>query len=170
FLRSTRFVFGLFFVALSALLVMGCAVSAQFHSRTGADYDAVAKQAIIVNEQEADTIAHAGGEVIGSISAQGMVPNATDDDVAEKSATVAAKKGGTHIVLTDRGEETFTQVNPATRNRQCQWVDGVEDCRTTYQPQTVSTSTEPTARYLVFRVPSQRWAALPAALRPVPAN
>ncbi|MEO8876407.1 MAG: hypothetical protein ABI461_12530 [Polyangiaceae bacterium] len=153
---------------IGVLTTSGCAVSAQFHSRTGADYDAVAKQAIIVNEQEADVVGHAGGEVIGSISAQGMVPNATDDDVAEKSATVAAKKGGTHIVLTNRGAETFTQVNPATRERQCQWADGVEDCRTIYQPQTVSTRTEPTARFVVFRVPAARWAALPQSLRPIP--
>lgn len=145
-------------------------MNAQFHSRTGADYAAVAKQAIIVNEQEAQVVAQAGGEVIGSISAEGMVPNATDDDVTEKAAKVAAKKGGTHIVLTDRGEETFTYVNPATRDRQCQWVDGVEDCRTVYQPQTVSTRTEPTARFVVFRVPAQRWAALPQSLRPVPVD
>lgn len=145
----------------------GCAATARFHSKTGAVYPAVAQQAVVCNEQEADIVARAGGIPIGEVSGEGLAVNATEDQVVEKAAIVAGKKGGTHIVLTDRGEETFVYQNPATKERRCTWEQGVEVCDWVYMPATTSTRTEPTARFLVFRVPPEKWAALPQELRPV---
>jgi len=148
------------------LLVGGCAASAHFYSKTGQEYGAIVKRAVICNESEAEAVARFGGEPIGSISAAGLSINATDDDLAEKAAAVAATRGGTHIVLTERGEDTFSTYHPATREKQCVWSNGIQDCTTTVQSERVTTRSQPTAKFVVLRVPFDRWALLPQSLRP----
>ena len=157
--------FGFALVAL-ALSSAGCTASASFHSKNGAKYPAIAYRAVICDENEAQLVAQAGGVAIGSIDGKGLA-NASDEDVAEKAASVAAKSGGTHIVLTDKGEETYSYYHPAERERQCVWRDGVQDCTSTWTPPTVTTRTEPTAKFVVLRVPFERWGSLPENLRPV---
>lgn len=159
-----RALLGFVFVAF-ALSSAGCTATASFHSKNGAKYPPVAYRAVICDEQEAQLVVAAGGQAIGTIAGKGLA-NASEEDVADKAAAVAAKSGGTHIVLTDRGEETFTSYNPATHERQCVWRDGVQDCTSTWSPPTVTTRSEPTARFVVLRVPVEKWGSLPENLRP----
>ncbi len=148
----------------------GCATSARFYSKTGRKFTPVVEQAVVCNEQEADVVARGGGEPIGSIAARGLASGVTEEDVVEKAARVAAASGGTHVVLTERGVETFEFVHPETHERECTRSEDRVDCRTIERPATVTTVEHPTAKFVVLRVPPERWGALPEALRPAVEN
>jgi hypothetical protein len=153
-------------VALAA--AVGCAASATFHSKTGREFPRVTRQAVRCDEDEAKRVAATGGEVIGTIDARAITVQATDEDLADKAATVAGDNGGTHVVLTDKGIEYFTVYNAAQEHTQCAEAQGTVDCQTTYTPASTSTYEKPTAKFVVFRVPPARWGELPDSLRPGP--
>jgi hypothetical protein len=157
-----------FLVPVLVLVLGACAATAQFHSKTGREYAAVAQSAVRCDEQEMPAVMNAGGMIIGTIDAHGMTLQATDGDVADKAAKVAAESGGTHVLLTEKGEEIYTQFNPAQTNTQCQSTDGAVNCQETYTPASTSTYTKPTAKFVVVRVPPENWAKLPETLRPIP--
>ena len=152
--------------AFSLALVMACAATATFHSKNGRAYDRLTDRAVRCNENEAKTVVAAGGEAIGTIDARALSVRADDDDVADKAAEEAAKSGGTHIVLTDKGVEYFTVTNPAVEQRHCTKEGRDVDCETTETPATETTYAKPTASFLVFRVPLTGWEKLPDSLRP----
>jgi hypothetical protein len=153
---------------LLAALLSACAATAHFHSRTGADYAPVAIRAIACSEDEARAVTAAGGIPIGTVDAKALAVNATEGDLTDKAAKVAADRGGTHVVLTARGIESFTYAQPGQSETVCQRVEGGRDCQTTYTPPSETTVEKPTAAFVVFRVPPEKWTALPESLRPAP--
>jgi len=155
-------------VALSVPL-SGCVASAKFYSKTGAEYVPLTHRAVRCDEGEVDAVLAAGGLPIGTISARSLAVIATSDDVVEKALRNAARSGGTHAVLTERGMESFTVTNPGRVEKRCVRDGDVVDCQRTFTPPTQTTYEKPTAKLVVFRVPPERWAALPPTLRPVPA-
>ncbi len=148
------------------LALASCAATATFHSRTGAEYPAVALRAIACTEDEARAVATAGGVPIGTIDAKALAVTATQNDLTDKAAKVAAERGGTHLVLTARGIESFTYTQPGQADTVCQHVEGGKDCQTTYTPPTETTVEKPTAEYVVLRIAPEKWSALPESLRP----
>lgn len=156
-------------LALGAMLftLSGCSASAQFHSKTGRAYRPVTAQAVQCDEPEARLVASAGADVIGTISAKGLHVRASDEDLVEKAAAVAAAKGGTHVVLTDKGVEQFTVHSPAQKTKQCVRDDNEVQCQTTYTPASERTYSKPTASFVVLRLRPEDWPRLPSALRPV---
>jgi hypothetical protein len=151
---------------VSLAIVTACAATATFHSKNGRTYDRITERAVRCDENEAKTVVAAGGEAIGTIDARALSVRAGDDDVADKAAVVAAKSGGTHIVLTDKGVEYFTVTNPGVEQRHCVKDGHDVDCETTYTPATETTYAKPTASFLVLRIPLAGWEKLPDALRP----
>lgn len=157
---------GTLLIALMSIIVVGCAASAQFHPKSGRDWQRVTRRAVLCNEDEARTVAQAGGFAIGTITARGLTIDATQEDLADKAAVLAGKMGGTHLVLTDHSVEWFTTVHPAVVERQCQRNRRSVDCRKTYTPSTTSQYSEPRAKFLVFRLPEQEWSRVPPQLVP----
>lgn len=160
--RSAVVVLG---VAL-APLVTGCA-SARFHSKTGEKYPPLATHAVHCDETEAKTVAEAGGLVIGTISGRALAVTSTHDDVSDKAQIVAARSGGTHLVLTEKGTDVFTTVHAGQTSTDCVRTPGTLECQTVSTPTTVTTQERAKARYIVFRLPRERWSALPENLRPI---
>jgi hypothetical protein len=158
------------FIACLALLLCGCAARATYHSRTGQDYPRVAVQAIRCDDGAIAALTAAGGVPIGTVDAKSLRVNATDDDLDEKAAKEAAKHGGTHIVLTTRGFETMTYATPGQATTECVDRRDDSDCVSTVTQGTETTVVKPTARFVVFRVPSENWTRLPEVLRPVGRN
>jgi hypothetical protein len=154
-------------LTLAGWLVPGCAASAQFHSKTGKEFTPIVAQAVRCDEAEVGTVIAAGGILIGTIDARALAVRATDDDVADKAAKVAAENGGTHLVLTERDVESFTYTQPGHEDTECREVNGARDCRTTVTAPTQTTVDKPTAKFVVLRVPRQNWPQLPTTLRPV---
>jgi hypothetical protein len=156
----------LFFALLAALSTMACMATAQFHSKTGRAFPPLTHQAVRCDEGEVTTVTAAGGEPIGTISGQGTSWQSTQDDIADKVAVVAAKSGGTHVLLTERGLDSFQVVNPGQESTECARDRALVQCQTTYVPPTTSTYVKPTAQFVVFRVPRENWEKLPLGLRP----
>ena len=148
---------------LLPLLVTGC-VSTSFHSRTGVVPPPVAERAVVVEGQDAATIAQRG-QLLGTIDASGWAIN-NQADLDDKAAKVAAQNGGTHVAVTEAGDNTWTTINPATRTRTCSHDDGTRTCETSWMPPTETTSSRPYAELSVYRVDPAQWAQLPDDLRP----
>lgn len=155
-------------VAVSLVALTGCSASARFHSKNGRNYGPLTTTAVRCEENEAQLVSQAGGEVIGTISGKGLNVTSDQNDILEKAQVVAAKKGGTHIVLTEKGEQLFTVINPAQTKTDCVRTPGAIECQTVTTPVTTTTYSHPTASFVVLRLAPQRWASLPSPLRPVP--
>jgi hypothetical protein len=156
-------------LALAATLSLalgGCAASAQFHSKNGQTLAPLTAQAVCCEENEIQAVMAAGGVTVGVIDAKALTTDATDDDVAAKAAKIAAKNGGTHLLRTEKGFESFTLTYPETYEKRCTAAAGTRDCQTTHTPPTTSTYIKPTAKFVVFAVPRQSWDQLPPALVP----
>jgi hypothetical protein len=152
-----------------SVVLWGCAASAHFYSKNGQAYPPLTQQAVRCEENEIRAVIAAGGFPIGVVDARGLRIDATDNDLAYTAAKVAAKNGGTHVLLTEKGIETFTVTTPGQVQKQCQAGDGTVDCETTFTPPTTSTYEKPTAKFVVFVVPRQGWARLPPTLQPAAA-
>lgn len=150
------------FVACCILTLIGCG-SARFQSKTGRVFDRIAVQAVICDEAEATTVAESGGQIIGTIAGKAGSTHA----ITGAAARVAAKNGGTHLVLTEKGTEHFTYVSPETSEIDCASQPGNVNCRQVTTPATTTTVTHATAQYIVFRLPQEKWEALPVTLQPV---
>ncbi|APR76511.1 Hypothetical protein A7982_01858 [Minicystis rosea] len=155
-------------VSLAAPLA-GCVASAKFYSKTSAEYAPLVYRAVRCDEGEVNAVLAAGAMPIGTISARSLAVIATNDDLFEKALRTAGKSGGTHVVLTERGLESFTVTNPGTVEKRCVRNGDMIDCQRTFTPPTQTTYEKPTAKFVVLRVPPERWAALPPALRPAAA-
>src|SRR6185436_11511360 len=108
-------------------------------SKTGAKYDQLASHAVHCDEQEAQVVAEAGGQVIGTVTGRALTSTATHDDVSDQAQLVAARSGGTHLVLTEKGTDVFTTVRAGQRTTDCvQYPDAIE-CKTVSTPATVTT-------------------------------
>lgn len=153
-----------------ALPVAGCAATASFHSKNGQDYPALTERAVQCNDAEVPAVIAAGGYPIGTIEGKGLVVDATDADVADKAAIVAAKRGGTHVLRTEAGIESYAMTTPAERSKTCTRTDDTVDCKTTYTPASMHTIEHPTGNFVVFRVAPERWGALPEPIRPARAD
>jgi hypothetical protein len=164
-MRTAVFV-PLLLALLSLFASTGCAATAQFHSKTGREYAPVARQAVVCSEQDVAAVVTAGGVVIGSVSGHGVAFSATHDDVTDKAARIAAESGGTHVLLTEKGEDTYVQYHAGQRTMTCRDSPNGKECKETYSPPSRSTYTEPTERFVVFRVPPEGWAMLSEGLRP----
>src|SRR5437868_2480524 len=75
----------------------GCAASVHFYSKTGQEFPELTHHAVIIENNEVDAIRSAGGFPIGTESGEGLNINSTQEDVSDKAAVVAGRKGGTHI-------------------------------------------------------------------------
>ena len=151
---------------LALISSTGCAATAQFHSKTGREFAPVARQAVVCTEQDVAAVVKAGGVVIGSVSAQAFALTATADDVTDKAARIAADSGGTHVLLTEKGVETYVHYRAAEKTTTCEATAHESKCKETYSPPSESTYTKPTERFVVFRVAPERWAMLADGLRP----
>ena len=166
--RKTTAALLLSLAALGAPL-SGCAASAKFYSKTGAEYDALVHRAVRCDEGEVNAVLAAGGMPIGTIATRSLTVLATSDDLFEKALRTAARNGGTHVVLTERGIESFTVTNPGRVEKRCVNDGYAIDCQRTYTPPTQTTYEKPTAKFIVLRVSPERWGALPPSLRPAAA-
>jgi hypothetical protein len=153
-------------IVAASLTLLGCAASAHFYSKNGQVYREVTGQAVRCEENEIHAVIAAGGFPIGVIDARGLSTRANEDDLADKAAKIAAKNGGTHILLTERGIDSFTVTNPEQKQRTCTRNDATVDCTTTYTAATTSIFEKPTAKFVVFVIPPERWPSLPPALQP----
>jgi hypothetical protein len=72
------------------------------------------------------------------------------------------------VLLTNKGIASFTVLHPGEKDKTCVQSDDRVDCTTTYVPPTETTYTEPTAEFVVVRVPMDAWGKLPDVLRPAP--
>ncbi len=156
----------LVFVLLVTFVLAGCGGGVRFRSKTGRKHDRVAATAVRCEEPEAQLVVQAGGEVIGTITSKsrGM---ATHEDLAETAQKVAAKSGGTHIVLTEKGVDHFTTIRAGQTWTECVHVPGASDCQTVSTPTTTSTQELAKASFVVFRLSPLKWNDLPPALRPL---
>lgn len=154
------------FLVFFLLSLTGCGGGVRFRSKTGRKHDRVAEAAVRCEEPEAQLVIQAGGEVIGTITSKsrGM---ATHEDLAETAQKVAAKSGGTHILLTEKGVDAFTTTHVGQTRTECVHVPGAVDCQTVSTPTTTSTHELAKASFVVFRLSPLKWNELPAALRPV---
>ena len=158
--------------ALSALCVSlvcaaGC-VSATFHSKTGQNYPSLTPRAVVVARAtavEASRQVESIGTIIGTISTDGTVDKETAD-LADKAADLAAKNGGTHVILSQEGTIDYTTYTPEHTTERCHDYDDGYKCRVSYHPASENTTSRPTADFVVVRVPPERWAQLPDTLRP----
>ncbi len=139
-----------------ALLATGC-MSATYRGSTVAP---IADRAVVAPPG-------VPGERLGTIDTSGSAM-ASSGDLADRAAELAAVHGGTHVVLENSGVDTFTSTQPATESQTCTHDDttNTDNCTTTYTPETTTTTSIPYATYDVLRVPAERWAELPGALRP----
>ncbi|MFT3775175.1 MAG: hypothetical protein QM820_58250 [Minicystis sp.] len=167
-LRKTTAALVLSLAALGAPL-SGCVASAKFYSKTGAAYAPLVYRAVRCEEGEVPAVLAAGGMPIGTIAARSITVTATNDDLFEKALRAAGQNGGTHVVLTERGIESFTVTNPGTVQKRCVQTGDAVDCQRTYTPPTETTYEKPTAKFIVLRVPPERWGLLPPQLRPAAA-
>jgi hypothetical protein len=147
---------------LSVLVLTAGCVSATFHSQTGVTPPAVTDRAIVVAGADA-----LGGQAehLGTVDVAGP---ATDRqaDLADKAATLAALRGGTHIVVREAGDATSTWTVPATETRTCTRDGDTQTCETSYQPESTASSSTPYATYDVYRVEPSAWVGLPADEQP----
>lgn len=154
--------------ALSALCVaIACAagcVSATFHSKTGQNYSSLTPRAVVVADEEARQV-ESIGTVIGTISTNGTADKETAD-LTDKAAEIAAKNGGTHVILSQEGTIDYTTYTPEHTTERCHDYDDGYKCRVSYHPASENTTSRPTAEFVVVRVPPERWGQLPETLRP----
>lgn len=144
----------------------GCA-GARFHSKTGRAFEPVTRTAVRCDEGEARLVAAAGGEVIGTIAGHAISVNQDHEDIADKAQIVAAKKGGTHVVLTEKGVDFFTYTTPAQSTTDCVAYPRAVECQTVSTPATTTTQSRAKATFVVLRLSPEKWAALPETLRPM---
>jgi hypothetical protein len=129
----------------------------------------VTAQAVRVYENDLPLVDSAGAEVVATIDVDGDEP--PDSSLAAK----AAEAGGTHFTVLTAGEHQEQRVTPEAQaeadraNRSTAWncatVTAFACARPHVQAQ-ASTVTVHHFRVLVGRVPPERWAELPPALRP----
>ncbi len=155
-------------LALVGLALGGCSTSVRFHSKTGRTYEELTRTAVHCEENEAQIVSAAGAEVIGSISGKGLTTNADHGDILDKAQIVAARRGGTHVVLTEKGEDFFTVTKPAEVTTDCVRVPGAVECQTVATPATSTTYAKAKASFIVLRLAPERWGTLPPQLRPEP--
>jgi hypothetical protein len=132
------------------LLFAGC-TSATFQGRT---LPPIADRALVT-----DASIESHGERIGSVRADGS-QLADSDDVRDQAALRAARAGGTHLVVTSSGYDTYTYTNPASESTTCTDNNDSSTCTTTYTPESTSTVSKPYASYDVYRVERERWREL----------
>lgn len=154
-------------IALS-LALSGCSARATFYSKTGAVYSALVPRAVRCDEGEAQAVVDAGGVAIGTIAAKSLRADTNNDDLWMKAMREAGKRGGTHVVLTEKGVDTFTVSSPAQVLKSCTRDRHSYECEKTYIPPSEETYERPTAKFVVFRVPPEAWGKLPDSLRPAP--
>lgn len=143
---------------LLLVLVPGC-LSATYHGQTATP---IADRAVVLGAHD-----RVPAQQLGKIEASGG-PTASREDLDERAAVIAAKQGGTHLVVEGAGEAVTTTTTPASETQTCSHDDTTnsDTCTTTYTPESTSTYVTPYATYGVLRVPEEQWLALPDALRP----
>lgn len=103
------------------------------------------------------TFAAAGGVKLGEIQGRGDLR-----ELSNEAALLAAEKGGTHYILTDKQVRNgFISITPASIH--CVHRNGTSDCD--FHEAAGITTEETEARFIVVRV-EPRWAELSSALLP----
>ena len=141
---------------LLPFVLVGC-TSATFHGQT---LPPIADRALVTDGQIGNE-----GQRIGSVDASG---NELDNqgDLRDQAALVAARNGGTHIVATGSGYNTYTVTTPASETTTCTDNNDSSTCTTSYTPESESTVSTPYANYDVYRVDAAQWSTLPADEQP----
>ncbi|HEY4059951.1 MAG TPA: hypothetical protein VGM39_25220 [Kofleriaceae bacterium] len=150
-----------------ATLLTGCAgVTSNFHSKTGRVFPQVVHQAVICGEEECKDV-EARAVVVGTIDSKQWDYTLTDDDLHVNAAELAARRGGTHLVVLAKQQKLVETQVPASSTTTC-YRGHV--CETTYEVAGTRTDTYtvPGPDYLVVRVEPNAWSALPPSLQPVP--
>ena len=126
----------------------------------------VTECAVEFHEDDLSTLVAVGGSVLGTVSAQGN--GYSNGGMLDASAArEAAQGGGTHIILSTRGEEYFSVTFAGSSHTNCTAYGDNVNCNSTYTPPQTQTYAKPNAEYVVVRVPPENWTELPAALQPV---
>lgn len=150
-------------VAAVALAATACMVHTEFrpHSAT-TRYRPVVETAVLAYDRDIPTLAAAGAEVVGTITARGN-GFSSPSRVRYDAARDAAGYGGTHVVVA--AERDDTDVVRVTADRAVTRVSG-GTVVTTYEPGARVPVTRHTVYMVVVRVPPCRWRELPDGLRP----
>jgi Cyclin D1 binding domain len=166
-----RFALWVSLLVITSTLV--ACVSTQFHPRSAVPEAQVTARAVEFHEDDIRTLAAVGGRVVGTIFAQGSGfhfwpdwASSDDGSLDASAAREAAQAGGTHIILSSRGEDYFNVTFAGSSSTNCTGYGGSVNCTSTYNPPRTQTVSKPRAEYVVVRVPPQNWADLPGALRP----
>jgi hypothetical protein len=156
-------------LSVVVFLIGGASACAETHadfqpySSTSRGYTRVMRIAILAYEGDIPTLIGAGGEIVGTLSIGGN-GYADSNDVRYRAVEQAAAVGGTHLLIAREGSSlSLAQVTP---DRATTTVYG-NTATTTYTPGAQVPINRPNGRYVVVRVPPQRWSELPTTLRPV---
>ena len=150
-------------VLVGALLLLGVLLCCK---RTALDFEpnfagrqgVVCVRATRFYDGDAESILAAGGVKIGEIQGRGDL-----HDLSNEAALLAAEKGGTHYILTDKQVRNgFIPITPASVH--CVHRNGSSDCD--FQEAAGITTEETEARFIVVRVEPSRWWELSSALLP----
>src|SRR5690242_10729686 len=96
---------------LPALLLVTACTAETFHARGSQALPPVADRAVLVAPDDARAIAgHA--TLIGTIDSSGGATQG-QADLADKTAVLAANRGGTHLEVAQSGEAVSTYTTPA---------------------------------------------------------
>lgn len=124
----------------------------------------ICRAAVVAYEGDIDTLAGAGGEIVGTLEVRGNGFTGRSD-VRARASSEAAQRGGTHVLVAGEGSSTtWTQTTPTTATTR---VYG-NTATTTVTPGTVVPVSRPHGGFVIVRVPPEKWLYLPQELRPVP--
>ncbi len=148
-----------------ALVGCGASTSVKFKPRdaSSARAPAVVDRAVVAFRDDAELLASAGAEILGSLEIKGSA-TADEDDVRSRAIVEAAKVGGTHaLIAVERTAEEWEQI---TEDGTRSW--GGAGTKLHSQPTEGVIVNRKTSRgmFIVIRVPIERWPELPAPLQP----
>lgn len=153
-------------LAALALGLMACVqtyAAFQPYSSTVRTFRPVMSYAIVAYEGDIPTLAHAEGQVVGTLNVSGN-GYAGADAIRWRAMQEAAGVGGTHLLIAGEGSSTsWAQLTP---DRATTTVYG-NTATTTYTPGAQMPITRHRGAFVVVRVPPERWLDLPVPLRPV---
>ena len=162
--RAIAAVAGKALAALVAAALVGCAHQNVNYRPTGSQkgLKPLTEEAIVVGESDESLLSDVPSSDIGVISAAGALSFA---ELREQAASLAAEKGGTHIVASSKDvvvtDERLVTSGVVYAPSGSPWAVGRSTTR-------VERDTESRMKFIVYRVDRAHWSSLPNRLRPKP--
>lgn len=155
-------------LAAAAMLgsACGCASVSTQYTPHKAEYRSGAAPstalAVVAYEGDVEALADAGGEIIGTIDADGNA-RADREDIEEAVCERAAALGATHVIFVAAHIETHQA--PSTFRATCRAVPGLPQARCVTRERFGELTETPHAKYVLLRVPPTSWSKLPPSLQ-----